>query len=244
MDNTTVFTGKAQFYNSRPPYPQECIDYVIKKMGIPSGGIVADIGAGTGILTKPFLDAGCTVYAVEPNGDMFAELKKNLSRYQDARLLQATAEKTDIPAHICDAVVVGTAFHWFDKDQFRAECQRVLKNNKCVAILRIANNTEGDKLLDQDKHFTERDLNAAKEFFGEGFQEHLNFEYTERFDEEKYINNLLSSATAPLPNDVTFEKYVSRCREVFRKYFPSGVAELPFAVNCYIGRVDTSLQNT
>lgn len=244
MDNTTIFTGKAQFYNSRPTYPQECIDYVIKKMEIPSGGIVADIGAGTGILTKPFLDAGCTVYAVEPNGDMFAELKKNLSRYQDVRLLQATAEKTDIPALTCDAVVVGTAFHWFDKDQFRAECQRILKNNKYVAILRIANNTEGDKLLDQDKHFTERDLNAAKEFFGEGFQEHRCFEYTERFDEEKHINDLLSSATAPLPNDETFEKYVGRCREVFRKYFPSGVAELPFAVNCYIGRVDTEWQNT
>lgn len=110
--------------------------------------------------------------------------------------------------------------------------------------MRIANNTEGDKQLDQDRHFTEEELNGAKEFFGEGFQEHLNFEYTERFDEERYINNLLSSATAPLPNDVTFEKYVSRCREIFRKYFPSGTAELPFAVNCYIGRVDTSLQNT
>ena len=35
MDNTTVFTGKAQFYNSRPTYPQECIDYVIKKWGYP-----------------------------------------------------------------------------------------------------------------------------------------------------------------------------------------------------------------
>ena len=243
MDNTTVFTGKAQFYNSRPAYPQECIDYIIKKMEIPSGSIVADIGAGTGILTKPFLDAGCTVYAVEPNDDMFAELKKNLSRYQDVRLLQATAEKTDIPALSCDAVVVGTAFHWFDKDQFRAEFQRILKIEKCVAILRIANNTEGDKQLDQDRHITEEELNGAKEFFEEGFQEHLNFEYTERFDEERYINDLLSSATAPLPNDVTFEKYVSRCREIFRKYFPSGTAELPFAVNCYIGRVDTSLQN-
>lgn len=244
MDNTTVFTGKAQFYNSRPTYPQECIDYVIKKMEIPSGGIVADIGAGTGILTKPFLDAGCTVYAVEPNDDMFAELKKNLSRYQNVRLLKATAEKTDIPAHTCDAVVVGTAFHWFDKDLFRAECQRILKYNKCVAILRIANNTEGDKQLDQDRHITEEELNVAKEFFGEGFQEHLNFEYTERFDEERYINDLLSSATAPLPNDVTFEKFVSRRREIFHKYFPSGTAELPFAVNCYIGRIDTSLQNT
>ncbi len=238
MDNTTIFTGRAQFYNSRPTYPQECIAYLIQKMEIPSGGILADIGAGTGILTKPFLDAGCTVYAAEPNHDMFAELKKNLSQYKNLRSLNTAAERTDIPARSCDAVVVGTAFHWFDKDQFYAECQHILKSNRSVALLRMENNTEGDKRLNQIRHYTEADLNAAKGFFGDGFQEHICFEYTECFDEERYINNLLSSANAPLPDDADFGKYVSKCRETFHQYFPSGIAELPFAVNCYIGKIN------
>ena len=239
MTNEHNFNGKAQFYNSRPTYPQECIDYLINKFGLSSNSVIADIGAGTGILTKPFLDFGCSVYAVEPNKDMFFELTQNLSQYQNIKFFQNLAEKTDIPMFSCDAVVVGTAFHWFDKDKFHSECERILKNKKYIAILRISNNTEADKRIEEIKHYSEQDLNEAKEFFGAGFIEHVRFEYMQSFDEERYINNLLSSATAPLPNDANFNEYVTRCKNIFNKHFGNGIAELPFAVNCYIGRLDT-----
>ena len=239
MANENQFKGKAQFYNSRPTYPQECIDYLVNKFGLNSDSVIADIGAGTGILTKPFLELGCSAYAVEPNEDMFLELNKQLSRYSKVKFLKTSAEKTDIPALCCDAVVVGTAFHWFDKDKFRAECKRILKNNKNVAILRIANNTESDKKIEKIKRYSEQDLSEAKQFFGEGFLEHICFEYTQSFDEERYINNLLSSATAPLSNETNFDEYVAKCRNVFKKHFENGPAELPFVVNCYIGRLDT-----
>jgi len=239
MANENQFKGKAQFYNSRPSYPQKCIDYLINKFGLNSDSVIADIGAGTGILTKPFLDFGCSVYAVEPNKDMFSELNNNLSQYENIKFLNTTAENTDIPIFSCDAVVVGTAFHWFDKEIFRAECKRILKNNKYIALLRIANNTEADKQIEKINHYLEQDLNDAKAFFGEGFMEHVCFEYTQSFDEERYIHHLLSSATAPLPNDASFDKYVNKCRNVFRKHFGNGIAELPFVVNCYIGKLDT-----
>lgn len=239
MANEKQFNGKAQFYNSRPTYPQECIDYLINKFNLNPDSVIADIGAGTGILTKPFLDFGCSVYAVEPNDDMFLELNKQLSRYPNVEYLKNSAEKTDIPSYSCDAVVVGTAFHWFDKDRFHTECKRILKNNKNVAILRIANNTEADKQIDKIQGHSEQDLNEAKQFFGVGFVEHISFEYVQSFDEERHINNLLSSATAPLPNDTSFDAYVIRCKNVFAKYFVNGPAELPFVVNCYIGKLDT-----
>ena len=239
MANENQFNGKAQFYNSRPTYSQECIDYLINKFSLESNSVIADIGAGTGILTKPFLDLGCSAYAAEPSEDMFAELRKNLSQYQNVTFLKTSAEKTDIPALSCDAVVVGTAFHWFDKDKFCAECKRILKNNKYVAILRIANNTEADKRIEEIKHYSEQDLNEAKGFFGEGFLEYVCFEYTQPFDEERYINNLLSSASAPLPSDANFDEYVNKCKSVFNKHFESGYAELPYIVNCYVGRLAT-----
>ena len=163
MANEYIFNGKAQFYNSRPKYPQECIDYLIEKFCLMSDSVIADIGAGTGILTKPFLEFGCSAYAVEPNEDMFLELSKQLSQYSKVEFLKTSAEKSDIPSLSCDAVVVGTAFHWFDKDKFRTECNRILKNNKYVAILRIANNTEADKQIEKIKHFSDQDLNEAKE---------------------------------------------------------------------------------
>ena len=239
MTNEHKFNGKSQFYNSRPAYPQECIDYLISKFSLSSDSVIADIGAGTGILTKPFLDFGCSVYAVEPNKDMFFELTQNLSQYQNIKFFQNFAEKTDIPMFSCDAVVVGTAFHWFDKNKFHSECERILKNKKYIAILRISNNTEADKRIEEIKHYSEQDLNEAKEFFGAGFIEHVRFEYMQSFDEERFINNLLSSATAPLPNDANFNEYVTRCKNIFNKHFRNGIAELPFAVNCYIGRLDT-----
>ena len=169
----------------------------------------------------------------------FFELHKHLSLYKNAICLKASAEETGISSLSCDAAVVGTAFHWFDKDKFRIECKRILRNNKHVAILRIANNSESDKRIDAIKHYSMQDLNDAKAFFGTGFTEHIRFEYTQSFDEERYINDLLSSATAPLPNEANFDAYVSRCKNVFHKQFGNGPAELPFAVNCYIGRLDT-----
>ena len=238
MANEHKFSGKAQFYNSRPTYPQECIDYLVNKFGLSSNNVIADVGAGTGILTKPFLNMGCSAYAVEPNDDMFTELSKNLSQYSNVILLKTSAEKTEIPENSCDAVVVGTAFHWFDKDKFHSECERILKNKKYIAILRISNNTEADKRIEEIKHYSEQDLSDAKEFFGKGFIEYVSFEYTLTFDEERYINNLLSSATAPLPNDANFDEYVNKCKSVFHKHFSTGAAELPFIVNCYIGRLD------
>ena len=239
MTNEHNFNGKSQFYNSRPTYPQECIDYLISKFSLSSDSVIADIGAGTGILTKPFLNMGCSAYAVEPNDDMFTELSKNLSQYSNVILLKTSAEKTEIPENSCDAVVVGTAFHWFDKNKFRSECERILKNKKHIAILRISNNTEADKRIEEIKHYSEQDLSDAKEFFGKGFIEYVRFEYTLTFDEERYINNLLSSATAPLPNDANFDEYVNKCKSVFHKHFSTGAAELPFIVNCYIGGLGT-----
>ena len=76
MANESQFTGKAGFYSGRPHYPQECIDYLVDKLELTNDSVIADIGAGTGILTKTFLDIGYTVYAVEPNDDMFLELQK------------------------------------------------------------------------------------------------------------------------------------------------------------------------
>lgn len=239
MANEHNFSGKAQFYNSRPTYPQECIDYLVNKFGLSFNNVIADVGAGTGTLTKPFLNMGCAAYAVEPNDDMFTELSKNLSQYSNVILLKTSAEKTEIPENSCDAVVVGTAFHWFEKDKFREECNRILRGKKMVAILRISNNTDADKEIDKMRHYTEQDIQSAKEFFRYGFFEHIKFEYCEAFDEDRFINNLLSSATAPLPSDARFDDYVEKCRTVYSKHFDNGIAHLPFVVNCFVGSLDT-----
>lgn len=146
MDNTTVFTGKAQFYNSRPAYPQECIDYVIKKMEIPSGGIVADIGAGTGILTKPFLDAGCTVYAVEPNDDKLLDPPKTYPA-SACPLLCASSKK-----HSDTFVLAYDDIHSIEYNHTPADCYYKSVYGSFDTMLRKAVE-EKDVLLDACKKY-------------------------------------------------------------------------------------------
>jgi len=46
------------------------------------GSVIADIGSGTGILTKLLLEKKLTVFAIEPNDDMrgiAGDLQRNLS---------------------------------------------------------------------------------------------------------------------------------------------------------------------
>ena len=237
MANENLFDDKAEFYNARPNYPKECIDYLIGRLGLDSQSVIADIGAGTGKLTLPFLHTVAFAYAVEPNDDMFGELQKNLSVFSNIKFMHSMAENTGIPQSTCDAVVVGTAFHWFDKKEFFAECKRILRDNKMVAILRISNNTDADKQLDRMWHHTEEDLQSAKAFLGDGFLEHVQFEYSEPFDEDRYIRFLLSSATAPTPGEERFKEYIEKCKTVYRKHFGDEIAHLPFVVNCFIGKM-------
>ena len=101
-----TFTGKAAFYHSRPTYPTECIDYLIQEFNLNENSVIADIGAGTGILSIPFLEKGMTVFSVEPNSDMFTELTNGLSQYQKDSgfvqiddVLQATHPATGDEVH-------------------------------------------------------------------------------------------------------------------------------------------------
>ena len=43
MANEDNFNGKAKFYNSRPLYPQECIDYLVEKFNLRVDSVIADI---------------------------------------------------------------------------------------------------------------------------------------------------------------------------------------------------------
>ena len=94
-------------------------------------------------------------------------------------------------------------------------------------LLKVAHDVLGDKVIAvtaQSCSFPKRELNEAKAFFGDGFLEHICFEYSQSFDEERYIKNLLSSATAPLPNDERFDEYINKCKSVFNNHFESGIA--------------------
>lgn len=53
---------------------------VVRRLRLPSGTLVVEPGAGSGILTQALVDAGARVIAIEKDERLFAELKSRFSR--------------------------------------------------------------------------------------------------------------------------------------------------------------------
>ena len=81
MNNTDRFTGKARAYaQGRPDYPASVVGLLTQESRRENPRL-ADIGSGTGILSRAMLERGWTVYGVEPNDDMRREAERRLSSF-------------------------------------------------------------------------------------------------------------------------------------------------------------------
>jgi SAM-dependent methyltransferase len=123
-------TAAAAYAEHRPGYPAAAVDWVLAPVG---GGRLRllDLAAGTGKLTEA-LPARGEVTAVEPDPAMLAQLR---ARFPGVTALEGTAEAIPLPDASVDAVLVGTAWHWFDPDRACTEVARVLRPGGVLAAL-------------------------------------------------------------------------------------------------------------
>lgn len=133
MSNIEQFTGKSAVYESaRPRYGEWVVNSIAPY-------VIADVGAGTGFLTKDLLEnTTAAVYAVEPNDNMYDGLCKNLSEYIESgrlRVFKRTAEDTGIMSHSVDMVTAAMALHWFDLEKFYDECKRIIKPSGILNLI-------------------------------------------------------------------------------------------------------------
>jgi SAM-dependent methyltransferase len=115
------FGEVAEVYaRARPGYPAAAIEWLLGPQPLE----VLDLGAGTGKLTAALLAAGHRVTALEPLEEMRALLTANLP---EATAIGGRAEEVPLPDASFDAVVAGSAFHWFDREPALAEVTRLLR---------------------------------------------------------------------------------------------------------------------
>ncbi|WP_045739973.1 MULTISPECIES: class I SAM-dependent methyltransferase [Actinoplanes] len=101
------FGLEAERYDrARPRYPESLIDRIV---AISPGTTIVDAGCGTGISSRAFQAAGCTVLGVEPDPRMAA-----FARGRGLDVEVARFEDWDPAGRTFDAVVSGTAWHWVD----------------------------------------------------------------------------------------------------------------------------------
>src|SRR4028119_2421500 len=121
-DPTKRFTDRvANYVAYRPKYPAEVLEFMRAELSLSPSSIIADVGAGTGILTEMFLRNGNTVFAVEPNEAMRAAAENLLGACPKFRGVAGTAEATTLAVRSVDFITAAQAFHWFDAEHTRRE---------------------------------------------------------------------------------------------------------------------------
>lgn len=93
---------------------------------------VADLGAGTGILTRDLLALGHEVVPVEPDPGMRDRLARSTP---GTHALAGGAEEIPLPDASVDAVLAGQAYHWFDRARAHAEIARIVRDGGVFAPL-------------------------------------------------------------------------------------------------------------
>lgn len=123
------FGAAADLYErARPGYPDAAVDWLL-----PAGArTVVDLGAGTGKLTRALAARGVEVIAIEPIGEMRAQLAAALP---EVRAVAGTAEAIPLPDASVDAITVAQAWHWVDPERATAEAARVLRPGGTLGLI-------------------------------------------------------------------------------------------------------------
>jgi SAM-dependent methyltransferase len=130
---TAGFAEVAGVYErGRPEYAPAVVGAIAAELGIPVGGPVLDLAAGTGKLTRALLGVGLDVVAVEPQPELRELLAASVG---SERVHEGLAEAIPLPDESVAAVTVADAFHWFDHAVALTEIGRVLRPGGGLAVL-------------------------------------------------------------------------------------------------------------
>lgn len=161
--------GAAAYERGRPGYPAGAIEWLRTELGLRPGRTVADVGAGTGKLTRELFASGAMVVAVEPVPGMRSVLEQVVP---GARVIDGTAEATGLTDESVDAVTVAQAFHWFDIPRTLTEFHRVLSVGGRFAV--IWNRRRREQPLHQAIHeITEPYREGSPSHYDSGWRESI-----------------------------------------------------------------------
>lgn len=147
------FSNLAQQYIHRPAYN----DHLLKTLLLYTGYLqkpdfkVADVGAGTGKLTKMLLEKGLSVAAVEPNDAMRAEGIKYTDGF-DVSWMAGSGEETGLPDGSLDWIIMASSFHWTNPEKSLPEFSRILKPGGYFTAVWNPRNIESSELHSGIEH--------------------------------------------------------------------------------------------
>jgi ubiquinone/menaquinone biosynthesis C-methylase UbiE len=245
---TERFSDRVETYAKyRPGYPEEVIR--LFQALVPPPATVADIGSGTGILTRQLLNSQYDVYAVEPNEAMRSEAERTLAECTGFHSVPGMAEATTLANRSVDLITCAQAFHWFDRVKTKLEFSRILKIDGMATLLwneredASAVNRAYDMLLKEMvpeyQNVSHRRV-AAEEiqtFFAPGETQLRTFANHQVLDREGFIGRLISSSYVPNIGQPGHAEIIEAAQKIFDAYQVEGGITIDYETKVYVGRV-------
>ena len=210
-----------------------------------SSKIIADIGSGTGLLARLFLNYGNPVFGIEPNKEMRTAGEALLKDYPSFTGIAAAAEATTLPDDSVDFVTAGQSFHWFKPEAAYAEFARILKPTGWMVLVWNERQSATTPFLEAYEQLLRRYAteyktlthkrstgDKVKSLFGEGLKV-KTFANGQVLDFEGLTGRLLSSSYAPLAGHPNHEPMLTELRSIFQVYQVGGAVEFKYTTRVY-----------
>ena len=253
INPTSRFSDRVENYvKYRPGYPEEIYAYLRSMAGLRKGDSIADLGSGTGLLSKLFLKHGHKVFGIEPNSEMRKAGEEILAPQKTFVSLDGRAEEIPLPDQSVDFVVAGQAFHWFDPKKSKSEVNRILRPNREAALIwnewdrKLSPFLDGyqDLLIKFGTDFETVHRNASSESSIATFFEPLkpqlaHFSNHQDFEFNALRGRLLSSSYAPQEDDPNFQAMIKYLQDLFAEHEQDGLVRFEYRTNTYHAKMDT-----
>lgn len=250
-DHTRRFAGRVESYvRFRPSYPRAIVSLLRTECDLTSDSVVADVGSGTGILSRLFLENGNPVLGVEPNPEMRAAAEELMGDQPRFTSVEGSAEDTTLESASADFVVAGQAFHWFDADRSRAEFGRILKPRGWVALVWNLRRKDATPFLAAYERLLEayrtdrgeveiwrQDAEMAESLFGPGSFERATFDNEQVLDLDGLKGRLLSVSYVPAKNEPGAEGMLQEAERIFDEHQTGGKVTIQYDAEVYYGRL-------
>ncbi len=245
-----IFSGRSRYYSlARPGYPTDIIGFLRDRIGLSPSFTVADIGAGTGLLSKLFLENGNSVFAVEPNNEMLSTAVETMRGYSGFHTVNGTAENTNLEARSIDLITCGQSFHWFNVELASPEFKRILKPGGYVLLVwndRLPNeggfNWEYEKICIRyspayhSSGSTVLTREGFEQFFESGYEEHT-FPNSQALDMEGVKGRYKSASYAISASHENYSALIRSLEDGFNKYEKDGFVKIEYETKVFLGRL-------
>jgi SAM-dependent methyltransferase len=252
-DPVARFSNRAEDYAKyRPSYPAGVLEILRADCGLMESSTVADVGSGTGILSKLFLKDGNPVIGIEPNAAMRQSAERLLAGFSNFVSIDATAEATTLEPASVDFITAGQAFHWFDREKARREFARILRPGGWVVLIWNERRLDSTAFLrdyedllrhygtDYDKVRHENVVGEIAQFLAPGALQLKSLDNVQHFDFESLKGRTRSASYTPEPGTPNFEPMFAKLEEIFNAHESDGIVTFEYETRVYYGHLTNS----